>query len=187
MPVPAVVTLLLDMAHGGVPEARAGFEWCLDAVDAEVRMFGAIALATYDPQRAADVLARELTAQEAAHRQTAARLLLHGGDARGLSARIDALELGARLYGPRFGSPADDDRFSHATRVFACRDLRVFTQQPLPCDATAPEDRAAEQVAAWRTWASAATSQPLRVREARLNLEAQYRVRPVTVGPLVAH
>ena len=71
--------------------------------------------------------------------------------------------------------------------MFACRDLRVYTQQPLPCDPAATGDALRLQVIAWRDWweASQATFS-VRTRQARLDLKSMYRVRPVTIDTFIA-
>jgi hypothetical protein len=147
-------------------------------------MFGALALAAYEPQRAADRLARELNSAEAANRKQAGELLLELGDARGIPSRLEAMERGAAMFGDAMSR---DDDFSRGLRMFACRDLRVFSQQPLPCDPRATGDALGQQVAAWRAWwESRSSPSPLAVRQARLDLEVQYTIRPVTIGDFVA-
>lgn len=143
-----------------------------------------MALAAYEPG-AADRLARELDSSERSHRHRAAELLLDLGDARGIPLRLDALEFGAAVFGAS-GLPGDDDA-GRGVRMFACRDLRVFSQQPLPCDPRATGASLKEQVAMWRGWwHSRPSGSPLATRQARLDLEAIYDIRPVTIGEFLA-
>jgi HEAT repeat protein len=181
---PAVVTLLLHMAQAGVPGAVPGLTACVDAGDPSVRMFGALALAAYEPQLAADRLARELNAPEAARRKQAGELLLELGDARGLPSRLETMERGAAMFGD---SMSREHEYSRVLRMSACRDLRVFSQQPLPCDPKATGESLTQQAAAWHAWwRSRPSGSPLAVRQARLDLENQYDIRPVTIGAFVA-
>jgi hypothetical protein len=76
---------------------------------------------------------------------------------------------------------------SRAIRLFACRDLRIYTQQPLPCDAAAPRDVRAAQGAAWRRWLTS-DSAKFRIpsRAAALDLEAFPMISPITIGDRTA-
>jgi hypothetical protein len=189
---PDVVGLLLGLAQDGVSGAIDALEACLAAADPQVRVFGAMALAAYRPHRATEHLAAELESPEAWWRNEVAGLLFMLGDARGIPARIDAMELGARIHGQEPGHAegkttelAND--LSRGIRMFACLDLRVYTQQPLPCDPNATEEALGQQVAAWRAWwASNEAGFAIRPREARLDLSVMYQIHPVTIDVHVA-
>ena len=190
--VPAAVSLLLRLAQDGVAGAVDALESCRLAADFDVRTFGSMALAAYRPRRAADYLAAELSATEMVRRSQTGERLLQIGDARGIAARIDALEAGSAMFGGGTvrdgGAPGELERdSSRGVRMFACRDLRVYTQQPLPCDPAAEGVALRSQVTAWRDWWEASRSTfAVRTRQARLDLESMYRVRPVTVGNFIA-
>jgi hypothetical protein len=151
-----------------------------------------MALAAYRPRLAVERLAAELRSTEAWRRNKVGGLLLMLGDGRGIPARIDALEAGGAMYGQgtmRAGDSKNDlaTEMSRGIRMFACRDLRVYTQQPLACDPSATGDPLAAQVGAWRGWwKSSSPGSMLRTRQARLDLDVQYTIRPVTIGSYVA-
>jgi HEAT repeat protein len=132
---PAVVTLLLGLTQQGVPEARELLAQCLGAADPRVRMYGARALAAFDKRMATGQLARELRSSEDWIRHQAADFLVRLGDARGIPVIIEQL-----------------DSFDEATRNLACRDLRMYTQQPLPCDSHVAGDLPAVDLEYWRQW-----------------------------------
>jgi hypothetical protein len=158
---PRVVSLLLEMIQQGVPGARKRLESCLEAADPEVRIFGALALAAYDRSQAVEQLAKEARMSDGWHRNRASEFLLRLGDRRGVPARLQAL-----------GSEVE------YTRLSACRDLRVYSQQALPCDAHV-----------WRDWWR--RNEPtfrVRVREAGLDLKvfptvSQDGIGGRTIGP----
>ena len=67
--------------------------------------------------------------------------------------------------------------------MFVCRDLRVYTQEPLPCDARASASDRATNVSAWQAWWERA--QPtfrVKTREAELDLQAFPLISPVSIG-----
>jgi HEAT repeat protein len=163
---PKVVTLLLEMTQRSVPGARARLERCLTAASPDVRMFAALALAAYDKPRAIETLAREANDPEAWHRGRASEFLLQLGDRRGIPARLEAWDSG-----------------QEAMRLFACRDLRVYSQLPLPCDASAAAAERALQASAWRAWwnENGATFR-VRSRAAELDLQAFPAITPVSFG-----
>ena len=76
---------------------------------------------------------------------------------------------------------------SRGFRLFACRDLRIYTQQPLPCDADASADVRTAQATAWRRWWDA-NSASFRIpsRAAALDLEAFPMISPITIGEQIA-
>lgn len=130
------MTLLLEMTHQSVAGAMERLVMCLQAADPEVRIFGALALAAYDLPRAIEQLAKDAAnSPEAAHKNRASEFLLRLGDKRGIPARLDTLN-------------SDQE----AARTFACRDLRMYSQQPPPCDAGASPLEHSANVAAWRAW-----------------------------------
>jgi hypothetical protein len=153
------------MTQRSLPGALQRLELCLTAASPDVRMFGALALSAYDRPRAIEALAREADGGEAWQRGRASEFLLQLGDRRGMPARLDALD-------------GSDD-----TRLFACRDLRVYSQLPLPCDPSAgPAERAAES-AAWRAWWNTNGSTfRVRSREAALDLEVFPSISPIGIG-----
>jgi hypothetical protein len=163
---PKVVTLLLGMVQRSTPGAMERFELCLAAASPDVRMFGALALSAYDKPRAIEALAKEANAAEAWHRNRAAEFLLQLGDKRGIPARLEAME-----------------SEQEASRLFACRDLRVYSQLALPCNASSGVSARAAQFSAWRAWwnGSGATFQ-VRSREAALDLEVFPLISPVSIG-----
>jgi hypothetical protein len=163
---PKVVTLLLRMVQRSTPGAMERLELCLTAAAPDVRMFGSLALSAYDKPRAIEALAKEADAAEAWHRSRAAELLLQLGDRRGIPARLEAME-------------SDQE----AERLFACRDLRVYSQLSLPCNASASAAERATQSSAWRAWwnGSGATFQ-VRSRQAALDLELFPLISPVSIG-----
>jgi len=163
---PRIVTLLLEMSQQRVAGALDRLVASLEAADPEVRMFGARALAAYDRPRALERLAREADASEAWHRNRASEFLLQLGDKRGMPGRLETLN---NDYEP--------------IRMYACRDLRVYSQQPLPCDAGAAPAQRAANVAAWRAWWSAnERGFQVRSREAGLDLAAFPPFSPVSIG-----
>ena len=166
MYAPQVVTLLLGMVQRSVPGAMQRLELFLDAASPDVRMFSALALSAYNKQRAIEALVKEANSPEAWHRSRAAEFLLQLGDKRGIPARLDALE-------------SDQD----AARLFACRDLRVYTQLPLPCDAWATAAERAAQVSGWREWWNeSGQTFHVRSREAELDLQVFPFISPVSIG-----
>jgi HEAT repeat protein len=133
---PAVVTLLLGLTQQGVADARELLAKCLSAADPRVRMYGALALAAYDRRSAIRQLTHELSSSSDEWiRNQAADFLLRLGDARGIPALIERL-----------------DSVHEATRHLACRDLRMYTQQPLPCDSHVSGDQAVVDLVYWRQW-----------------------------------
>lgn len=150
---PRVVTLLLEMTQRGVPGAMKRLADCLDAADPEVRVFGAFALAAYDRPRALARLAKEVRGAAAGD---ASEFLLQLGDKRGIPDLLQGLTSGRE-----------------ARRLFACRDLRVYSQQPLPCDAGTPASERVAQAGVWRSWwkANERSFRP-KSREAALDLGA---------------
>jgi HEAT repeat protein len=178
--VPSVVTVLLRLAQHGVPGAVNGLEQCLQAADSDVRTFAALALAMYQRQAAEEALARELVRPgDAPALRKAAEFLLDLGDRRGLPSRLEAFDRDAKLY-------INNDA-GRATRRFACRDLRIYTQQPLPCDADAPADVRAVQAAAWRNWLTTqGAAFQIPQRAAVLDLEAYPLISPIAIGQRIA-
>jgi hypothetical protein len=163
---PPIVTLLLDMTIRRVPGALQRLTECLDAADPQVRMFGALALSAFDRPRAVEQLAIEAKAPEAWHRSRASEFLLQLGDKRGIPGRLEGL--------------ASDQE---AARMFACRDVRVYTQEALPCDARASASDRATNANGWQTWWERA--QPtfrVKTREAELDLQVFPLISPVTIG-----
>jgi hypothetical protein len=177
---PAVVTMLLRLAQHGVPGAVDGLEQCLQAADSDVRTFAALALAMYQRPAAVQALARELVSpSDEAVFGKAAEFLLDLGDRRGLRSRFEVFDRGAKLYG--------NDDAGRATRRFACRDLRIYTQQPLPCDGDAPADVRAVQAAAWLNWLNTqGASFQIPQRSAALDLEAFPLISPIAIGERIA-
>ena len=163
---PRVVTLLLDMTIRRVPGALQRLTQCLDTADPQVRMFGALALSAFDRPRAVERLAIEAKASEAWHRSRASGFLLQLGDRRGIPGRLEGL--------------ASDEE---AARMFACRDLRVYTQESLPCDARASAFDRAANVRAWHTWweRNEATFR-VKSRAAELDLHVFPLISPVSIG-----
>jgi HEAT repeat protein len=173
---PAVVTVLLRLAQHGVPGAVNGLEQCLQAADSDVRTYAALALAMYQRPAAVEALARELVRPgEDPVFSKAAEFLLDLGDRRGLPSRLTAFDRDAKFY--------INNNTGRATRRFACRDLRIYTQQPLPCHGDAPADVRAVQAAAWRNWLNTqgATFQ-IPQRAALLDLEAYPLISPIAIG-----
>jgi HEAT repeat protein len=154
------------MDQGSVPGARERLERCLTAASPDVRMFGALALAAYDRRRAIDQLIKEADDPDAWHRNRAAEFLLQLGDEHGFSARLETLD-------------SDEE----AARIFASRDVRVYSQQPLPCDASANASDRAANAAAWRAWwkRSEGTFR-VKIREAELDLQVFALISPVSIG-----
>jgi hypothetical protein len=149
---PRIVTLLLEMAQRGVAGAVQRLTACLYGADPRVRMFGALALAAYDRAPAIAQLAIEAQSSDWWHRDRASEFLLRLGDARGIPGRIAAL--GNEL---------------ESSRKNACRDLRVYSQQPLPCDIEEDHKRVRQAWFAW--WRTHQRTFKVRQREAELDLE----------------
>ena len=163
---PRVVTLLLEMTLQGVPGALQRLTRCLTAADPQVRMFGALALSAFDRPRAVETLAVEARATEAWHRSLASEFLLQLGDKRGIPARLEDLS-------------SDHE----AARMFACRDVRVYTQQVLPCDARVSAADRAANVSGWLAWWGRAQGQfRVKAREAQLDLRVFPTISPVSLG-----
>jgi hypothetical protein len=162
---PRVVTLLLDLTQRGIVGAREALSTCLQSADPDVRMFGALALSAYDREAAVEHLAGELRNPPLWLRGRASQFLLQLGDARSIPGGIDQLE-------------SSED----AIRKFACRDLRWYTQQPLPCDGagrSVPRSR----VTVWREWwRDNAASFRVRTREAELDRQAFPAITAVGFG-----
>lgn len=152
---PRVVTLLLEMAQRGTAGAVQRLAACLEAADPSVRIFGALALAAYDKAAAIAQLAVEARApSEWPHRDWASEFLLRLGDARGIPGRLEAL--------------SSDLEYR---RLKACRDLRVYTQQPLPChDEETNADSVRQTWLAW--WKANQSTFQVRQREAALDLKS---------------
>lgn len=129
-------------------------------------MFGALALAAYDRRRAVGQLALDANGPDLWQRNRASEFLLQLGDRRGFSARVDAL---------------DSDQ--EAGRMFACRDVRVYSQQPLPCDANANASDRVANAAGWRAWWSRnERTFRVKIREAELDLQSFPSISPVSIG-----
>jgi hypothetical protein len=156
---PRVVTLLLRLTQAGVPGSRELLTACLTAADPNVRMYGALALSAFDKLAAVEHLAGELASSDVGVRWRASDFLLQLGDARGIPSLLDRLE----------------DPFEPIRR-FACRDMRIYTQQALPCD---PDPAAgADRWRAW--WFAHEHSFKVKTSEAKLDEAAWPRVSPVS-------
>jgi hypothetical protein len=163
---PRIVTLLLDMTMRQVPGALQRLTACLDAADPKVRIFGALALSAFDRPLAIERLAVEAKSPAKWHRSQASEFLLQLGDKRGIPARLEML--------------ASDDE---ATRLFACRDLRVYTQAPLSCEPTASASDRAVNIRAWQAWWNGVESTfRVKTREAELDLAVFPLISPVPIG-----
>ncbi len=164
---PAVVTLALKFAQAGVGGARELLAKCLVDSDIQVRLAGAVALSAFDRPAAIRQLATELSNSERAYRDRASDYLLMLGDARGIPSLIERL----------------DDPFESIAR-FACHDLRIYTQQPRPCDPSLPADQRARNSSGWREWWRT-NAQTFRVmsKEAELDGAAWPSVAPVSFRP----
>ena len=163
---PRIVTLLLDMTIRRVPGALQRLTECLDAADPQVRMFGALALSAFDRPRAVERLVIEAKAPAAWHRSRASEFLLQLGDKRGIPGRLEGL--------------ASDQE---AARMFACRDVRVYTQEALPCDARASASDRATNADGWqRWWERAQPTFRVKTREAELDLQVFPLISPVSIG-----
>jgi HEAT repeat protein len=163
---PRIVTLLLDMTLRGVPGAQQRLTACLNAAAPHVRMFGSLALSAFDRPRAIEDLAVEAKNPEMWHRKQASEFLLQLGDKRGIPALLETL--------------ASDHQ---AARLLACRDLRVYTQQPLSCDARASASDRAVNLRAWQAWwERAEPTFRVKTREAELDLQAYPLISPVSIG-----
>src|SRR4030095_1999935 len=109
----------------------------------------------------------------------AAEFLLDLGDRRGLASRLEAFDRDAKL--------SINNNAGRAIRLFACRDLRIYTQQPLSCDADAPADVRAVQAAAWRNWLNTqGATFEIPQRAAALDLEAFPLISPIAIGNRIA-
>ena len=152
-----------------------------DGGQSDVRVFGALALAAYQRPKATRRWRRSWRPGDTWIRTNAADFLLELGDRRGLPIRLEAFERGGELYGTR------QDEDGSAIRLFACRDLRTYTQQPLPCDAHASPDVRAAQATAWRQWWNA-NSASFRIpsRAVALDLEAFPLISPIAIGDRIA-
>jgi hypothetical protein len=92
--------------------------------------------------------------------------LLQLGDKRGIRARLEDL------------ASAEE-----AGRLFACRDLRVYTQEPLPCDARASASDRATNLSAWQAWwEQAEPTFRVKTRKAELDLQVFPLISPVSIG-----
>jgi hypothetical protein len=112
----------------------------------------------------------------------AAEFLLDLSDRRGLPMRLQAFERSGEVSGR-----SSNDEGVRAVRLFACRDLRTYTQQPLPCDADAPANIRAAQATAWRSWLSAnGAGFQIPRRAAALDLEAFPLISPIAIGTQIA-
>jgi HEAT repeat protein len=163
---PQVVTSLLRLAKLAHQEARSLLEHATQAAHHEVRLCAALAIGTYDRRAALHYLSSELARPEQWIRDKAAEFLLLLDDARGIPILIDRLE-----------------RDHEAARYLACRDLRLYTQQPLPCDSTLPPTERAANVERWRSWWSTVTNFQPKRHQAALDLLAIPEVLPVSFKP----
>ena len=163
---PRVITLLLDLTIRQVPGALQRLIASLEAAAPDVRTFGSLALSAFDRPRALERLAIEATRPESWQRRRASEFLLELGDKRGIAARLEGLVNNL-----------------DAARMFACRDLRVYTQQPLPCDAAANAVDRATNVSTWHAWwERAEPTFRVKAREAALDLRAYPLISPVRIG-----
>lgn len=161
---PRIVTLLLDLAMRRVPGALQRLTACLNTAAPDVRMFGSLALSAFNRPRAVERLAAEAKSPETWHRNRAGEFLLLLGDKRGIPARLETL--------------ASDQG---AARRFACRDLRVYTQQPMSCDGNS-SDRELHRGAWHDWWQRAERTFSVKTREAKLDRQVFPLISPVSIG-----
>ncbi len=163
---PKVVTSLLRFAQLGHTEGRSLLEHAMQVVDPEVRLNAALAVGSYDRRAAIERLALEMDLPDQGFRKNAADFLLRLEDARGVPVLIDLLE---STY--------------ESSRQQACRDLRLYTQQPLPCDGSLPAVERATNVKRWRMWWSSISTFEPKGHEAKLDSLASPEVIPVSYRP----
>ena len=160
---PRVVTLLLLFEQQGEKQARSLLEQAMSSTDPNVCQYAALAVGSYDRRLALDHLAQWLANPDPGLRYQAANLLLALDDARGIPVLIDRLN-------------SDHE----ATRQVTCRDLRIYTQQPLACDGTLPASDRAANIQRWRSWWTGVPTFQLRGRQAALDRQAGPELRPVS-------
>lgn len=161
------MTLLLEGALAGTAGFQDRLAASLRANDVNVRVHGALALSAFSRRPATDQLALELRTVERWQRRGVSDFLLRLGDARGIPALLDTLD-----------DPAEPPPF------FACRDLRIYTQQPLPCDPRADAGQRSREAAEWRAWWRAQQgSFRVPTFEAELDQAVGLRVSPVSFRP----
>jgi HEAT repeat protein len=163
---PLIVTSLLRFAQLGQREGQSLLEDAMHAVDPAVRINAALAVGSYNRRAALDRLVHEMDLPDRGSRHRAADYLLLLDDARGIPVLIDRLE----------------DSFE-PTRHLACRDLRLYTQQPLPCDGKLPAEERAESVKRWRSWWSTVSKFKPKGRQAALDRLASPAISPVSYIP----
>jgi hypothetical protein len=135
----------------------------MGSVDPDVRHYAALAVGSYDRRTALDHLTKELARPDDGFRSQAADFLLAFDDARGIPILIDRLN-------------SDYE----ATRLMACRDLRIYTQQPLPCDSALPPPERDANAERWRSWWNTAPTFQVKGRQAALDRLAGPEVLPVS-------
>jgi HEAT repeat protein len=162
---PLIITLLLRFAQLGHEEGQSLLEHAMQVVDPNVRIHAALAVGSYDRRAALYQLVHEMNLPDRGFRDHAAAFLLLLDDARGIPVLIDRLE--------------DSDE---STRHLACRDLRLYTQQPLPCDGRLPAEERATNVKRWRSWWSTVSKFEPRGRQAALDRLVS-SVTPVSYSP----
>jgi HEAT repeat protein len=157
---PPVVTLLLDLAQRQVPGALERLTASMSVTALRVRSFGALALAAFDRDRAVERLAIDAKSSDERVRYRASEFLLELGDVRGIPGRLEL------AVNPLPG-----------LRAFACRDLRMYTQQTMPCDAFASDD----DLRAWQAWWQREGSTfRLKAREAEIDRRAFPTISPIS-------
>jgi HEAT repeats len=162
---PLIITSLLRFAQLDQPEGQSLLEDAMQVVDPGVRIHAALAVGSYDRRAALDHLIQEMDSPDPGIRNRAADFLLLLDDARGIPALIDRLE----------------DSFE-PTRNQACRNLRLYTQQPLPCDGRLPAEKRTENVKRWRSWLGTVSKFEPRGRQAALDRLVS-SVPPVSYSP----
>jgi hypothetical protein len=148
---------MLKHAHQSI------LEHAMQAADPEVGLYAALAVGTYDRRAALDRVARELVRPEQWLRERAAYFPLLFDDARGIPVLIDRLE-----------------QDHEAARHLACEDLRLYTQQPLPCVATLLPGERESNIKLWRSWWSTVSDFQPKGRQAMLDRLAIPEVLPVS-------
>ena len=150
--IPPALTLLLNLASQGSPEARQLLFECSDKNDYPLAIDCPRLVAAFDRQRGVDRLNSLLTQPYSLH---VARTLVELGDSRGIPVLIELLE-----------SP------ENAARSLSYQALRRYTQQDIAYNADASPDSRRAAADQWRQWwRNSGSGFVLKTKAARIDID----------------
>jgi HEAT repeat protein len=161
---PPVVTILLRNVQMGNNEARGLLGLAMESKDMSVRLSAALAVGSFDWGAASDHLTKELASADNSQRDYMGDFLLSMKDSRAIPILIDRL-----------------DSDYEASRFMACFELRLYTQQPIPCDAKVDSTEREANQTLWREWWGSTRGFEVKSHEAELDRLASPEVTPLTV------